>query len=74
MEQIFGSQYCRSLLYLDDLEVLSSSVAERLHRLETVMKPPETRGTKREAQKKWILQERHKIPSLGYFQSVHGLN
>lgn len=72
MERLFGDQQCQSLLlYLDDIVVFSSSIAQHLERLEVVLGRLEREGLKAKLGKCAFLQQR--VQYLGHVISSSGV-
>ena len=73
MQRLFGDQQCQSLLlYLDDIVVFSSSVAEHLARLELVLGRLQKEGLKAKLEKCAFFQP--KVKYLGHVISQDGVS
>ncbi|KAL0152304.1 hypothetical protein M9458_052027 [Cirrhinus mrigala] len=72
MERLFGDQQCHSLLlYLDDIVVFSSSIAQHMERLEVVLSRLEREGLKAKLGKCAFL--RQEVKYLGHVISSTGV-
>ncbi|RXN11109.1 Transposon Ty3-I Gag-Pol poly [Labeo rohita] len=73
MQRLFGDQQCQSvLLYLDDIVVFSSSVAQHLMRLEIVLSRLEQQGLKAKLEKCSFFQK--EVRYLGHIISAQGVS
>lgn len=74
MERLFGDQQCQSLLlYLDDIVVFSSSVAQHLEWLEVVLGRLGGEGLKAKLEKSAFVQREVKYLERGVFsRCCHG--
>ncbi len=73
MQRLFGDQQCQSLLlYLDDIVVFSSSVAQHLMRLEVVLHRLEVEGLKARLRKCSFFQK--EVKYLGHVISAEGVS
>lgn len=73
MERLFGDQQCQSLLlYLDDVVVFSTSVAQHLERLEVVLGRLEREGLKVKLSKCAFFQR--EVKYLGHVISAEGVS
>ncbi len=73
MQRLFGDQQCQSLLlYLDDIVVFSSSVAQHLMRLEVVLHRLEVEGLKARLGKCSFFQK--EVKYLGHVISAEGVS
>lgn len=72
MERLFGDQQCQSLLlYLDDIVVFSTSIAQHLERLEVVLGRLKQEGLKARLEKCAFLQQ--EVKYLGHVISSRGV-
>lgn len=73
MQRLFGDQQCQSLLlYLDDIVVFSSSVAQHLQRLEVVLSRLQREGLKAKLQKCAFFKQ--EVGYLGHVISSQGVS
>ena len=73
MQRMFGSQHCQSLLlYLDDVVVFSSSVAQHLERLEVVLSRLQQENLKAKLEKCAFFQT--EVSYLGHVISSQGVS